>query len=174
MHRVSDVLFAVISNLFYQDMGFTKDQIADIAKTFGLLMTILGGLLGGGLALRFGVMRMLFGGGLMSAATNLLFVLLAHNGANVWLLVAVIGAANISGGLAGAELVAYLSGLTQVSFTAFQYALFSSLMLLFPKLLAGYSGSMVDALGYGAFSTLTALVGVPVLCAPSEESRPDD
>jgi len=73
-----------------------------------------------------------------------------------------------------------LSGLTQVSFTAFRYALFSSLMPLFPKLLAGHSGSMVDALGYGVFSTLTALMGVPVLIlvaaryAPSEESRPGD
>jgi len=181
LYRVSDVVLGVISNVFYQDLGFTKDQIADITKTFGLLMTILGGLLGGGLALRFGVMRMLFLGALLSAGTNLLFVLLAHRGAELWLLAAVISADNISGGLAGAAFVAYLSGLTQVSFTAFQYALFSSLMLLFPKLLGGYSGSIVDALGYSDFFILTALMGVPVLVlillaaryAPAREKAPD-
>ncbi len=181
LYRVSDVVLGVISNVFYQDMGFTKDQIADITKTFGLFMTILGGLLGGGLTLRFGVMRMLFLGGLLSAATNLLFVLLAHRGADIWLLATVISADNISGGLASAAFVAYLSGLTQVSFTAFQYALFSSLMLLFPDLLGGYSGTIVDALGYSRFFLLTALMGMPVLVlillaaryAPAQSEAPD-
>ena len=74
-----------------------------------------------------------------------------------------IFADNVSGGLASGAFVAYLSGLTRVSFTAFQYALFSSLMLLFPKLLGGYSGAIVDGIGYSAFFLLTALLGLPVL-----------
>jgi len=163
LYRISDIVLGVISNVFYQDMGFSKDQIADITKTFGLLMTILGGLLGGGLAVRYGVMRILMLGAVLSAATNLLFMLLAQSGPELWLLVVVISADNISAGIASAAFVAYLSGLTQVSFTAFQYALFSSLMLLFPKLIGGYSGSIVDAIGYSEFFLLTAAMGVPVL-----------
>jgi MFS transporter, PAT family, beta-lactamase induction signal transducer AmpG len=162
-YRMSDIVLGVISNVFYQDLGFTKDQIADITKTFGLVMTLVGGFLGGGLALRFGVMRVLFQGAVLAAATNLLFILLAGAGPNLWLLILVIAADNLSAGMAGAAFVAYLSGLTSVSFTAFQYALFSSLMTLVPKLFAGYSGTIVDALGYNAFFLLTALLGVPVL-----------
>ncbi len=162
-YRVSDIVLGIVSNVFYQDMGFTKDQIANITKTFGLVMTIVGGFLGGGLALHYGVMRILFLGALLSAATNLLFLLLAQSGADVPLLIVVIAADNLSAGVASAAFVAYLSGLTHISFTAFQYAVFSSLMTLFPKLLGGYSGTIVDAVGYSAFFTMTALMGVPVL-----------
>ncbi len=162
-YRVSDIVLGVISNVFYQDMGFTKHQIADITKTFGLVMTILGGFLGGGLALHYGVMRILFLGAVLSAATNLLFLLLAKSGANVSLLILVIAADNLSAGLASAAFIAYLSGLTHISFTAFQYAVFSSLMTLFPKLLGGYSGTIVDSIGYCSFFLITAALGVPVL-----------
>ncbi|TVO77055.1 AmpG family muropeptide MFS transporter [Sedimenticola selenatireducens] len=163
LYRVSDIVLGVISNVFYQDVGFSKDQIADITKTFGLIMTIMGGFLGGMLSLRYGVMRILFLGALLSAGTNLLFLLLAQGQADVTLLIVVITADNLSAGLAGAAFVAYLSGLTHVAFTAFQYALFSSLMTLLPKLLGGYSGSIVDAIGYERFFLMTALLGLPVL-----------
>ncbi|MEJ1353158.1 MAG: MFS transporter [Candidatus Sedimenticola sp. (ex Thyasira tokunagai)] len=163
LYRISDIVLGVISNVFYQDMGFTKDQIADITKTFGLVMTIVGGFLGGMLSLRYGVMRILFLGALLSAATNLLFMLLAQTGDNVPMLIMVITADNLSAGVAGAAFVAYLSSLTNISFTAFQYALFSSLMTLLPKLLGGYSGSIVDSVGYERFFLFTALLGVPVL-----------
>jgi len=162
-YRVSDIVLGVISNVFYHDMGFTLDQIADITKTFGLVMTLLGGFLGGSLALRYGVMRILFLGAVLSAATNLLFLLLAKSGANVSLLILVIAADNLSAGLASAAFIAYLSGLTHISFTAFQYAVFSSLMTLFPKLLGGYSGTIVDTIGYSSFFLITAAMGVPVL-----------
>ncbi len=162
-YRISDIVLGIIANVFYQDMGFTKDQIANITKIYGVVMTIVGGFLGGGLALRYGVMKILFLGALLSAATNLLFLLLAQSGANVPLLILVIAADNLSTGLALAAFVAYLSGLTSISFTAFQYAMFSSLMTLFPKLLGGYSGTIVDAVGYSTFFTMTALMGVPVL-----------
>ena len=162
-YRVSDIVLGVISNVFYQDMGFTLDQIANITKTFGLGMAILGGFLGGGLALRYGVMRILFLGAVLSAATNLLFMLLAQSGADVPMLILVIAADNLSAGLASAAFVAYLSGLTNISFTAFQYAVFSSLMTLFPKLLGGYSGTIVDSIGYNTFFLITAAIGIPVL-----------
>lgn len=79
------------------------------------------------------------------------------------MLYAVISADNLSAGLASAAFVAFLSSLTNVSFTAVQYAIFSSLMTLLPKLIGGYSGTWVDSIGYPAFFSLTALMGVPVV-----------
>jgi PAT family beta-lactamase induction signal transducer AmpG len=163
LYRVSDIVLGVISNVFYQDLGFDKVTIANVVKSFGLVMTIVGGFFGGILAVRFGVMRVLFVGALLSAATNLLFVILAKAGQDLSLLYLVIAADNLSAGLASAAFVAFLSSLTNVSFTAMQYAIFSSLMTLLPKVLGGYSGSIVDGLGYENFFLLTALMGLPVL-----------
>ena len=163
LYRISDIVLGVIANLFYQDMGFSKSEIASVAKTFGLLMTIAGGFIGGLLALRFGVMRILLLGAVLSAATNLLFMLLASVGHDITWLYVVISADNLSAGIATAAFVAFLSSLTNISFTAMQYAVFSSLMTLIPKVLGGYSGSMVDAIGYSKFFLFTAILGIPVL-----------
>ena len=163
LYRISDIVLGVIANLFYQDMGFSKSEIASVAKTFGLLMTIAGGFIGGLLALRFGVMRILLLGAVLSAATNLLFMLLASVGYDIVWLYLVISADNLSAGIASAAFVAFLSSLTNISFTAMQYAIFTSLMTLIPKMLGGYSGSMVDAIGYPNFFLVTALLGIPVL-----------
>ena len=163
LYRISDIVLGVISNIFYQDIGFTKPEIASVVKTFGLLMTLLGGFLGGLLVLRFGVIRILFAGALLSALTNLLFMLLAQTGHHLPMLYVVISADNLSAGLASAAFIAFLSSLTNVSFTAVQYAIFSSLMTLLPKLFGGYSGSMVESIGYEQFFLITALMGLPVL-----------
>ncbi len=162
-YRISDIVLGVVSNVFYLDLGFSKNVIATITKTFGLGMTLLGGFLGGMLTLRFGVNRILLLGGLLAAATNLLFMLLASAGPDVTLLTVVIAADNLCAGLASIAFVAFLSSLTSVSFTAVQYALFSSLMTLFPKLIGGYSGTAATAWGYETFFLLTALMGLPVL-----------
>jgi PAT family beta-lactamase induction signal transducer AmpG len=161
-YRVSDIVLGVISNVFYQDMGFSKEAIATVTKVFGIWMTILGGFLGGFLTLRYGVMRILMLGAIMTVLTNLLFILLAGAPGNLPLLYAVIGADNLTAGLASAAFIAFLSSLTSLSFTAIQYAIFSSLMTLFPKLLGGYSGQVVDALGYPGFFLGASLIGVPV------------
>ena len=163
LYRISDIVLGVISNVFYQDLGFTKPEIASVVKSFGLLMTIVGGFLGGLLAVRYGVMRILFLGALLSALTNLLFMLLAQAGHDMVMLYIVISADNLSAGLASAAFIAFLSSLTNISFTAVQYALFSSLMTLLPKILGGYSGTLVETLGYQQFFLLTALMGIPVL-----------
>jgi MFS transporter, PAT family, beta-lactamase induction signal transducer AmpG len=161
-YRVSDIVLGVISNVFYQDMGFSKDQIATVTKVFGIWMTILGGFLGGFLTLRFGMIRILMLGAVMTVITNLLFIPVANNPGDLMLLYVVIGADNITAGLASAAFIAYLSSLTSLSFTAVQYAVFSSLMTLFPKLLGGYSGSIVDAIGYQNFFLAASMIGVPV------------
>ena len=163
LYRIADIVLGVISNVFYQDLGYSKVEIASVVKTFGLFMTIAGGFLGGLLSVRFGVVKILFLGALLSAVTNLLFMALANTGYNLPMLYLVISADNLSAGLASAAFIAFLSSLTNISFTAVQYAIFSSLMTLLPKILGGYSGSMVEAFGYQTFFLITALMGIPVL-----------
>ncbi len=163
LYRISDIVLGVISNVFYKDLGFSKTEIADVVVIFGILMTICGGLIGGLLAARVGVIRILLLGGVLAAATNLLFMLLAGIGNDMFWLYVVISADNLSAGIASAAFVAFLSSLTNLSFTAMQYAIFSSLMTLIPKSLGGYSGSMVNAIGYPGFFLLTAILGLPVI-----------
>ncbi len=163
LYRVADIVLGVIANVFYQDLGYSKIEIASVVKTFGLFMTIAGGFLGGILSVRFSVIKILFLGALLSAVTNLFFMLLANAGYNMPLLYLVISADNLSAGLAGAAFIAFLSSLTNISFTAVQYAIFSSLMTLLPKILGGYSGSMVEEMGYPSFFLVTAIMGIPVL-----------
>lgn len=163
LYRISDIVLGVIANVFYYDLGFSKSEVAVVAKTFGLAMTIVGGFAGGLLAFRFGVMKILLLGALLSAATNLLFMLLAETGRAIFMLYLVIGADNLSAGLASTAFVAFLSALTNIRFTAVQYAIFSSLMTLLPKVIGGYSGGMVDNMGYGGFFLTTALMGLPVI-----------
>ena len=163
LYRISDIVLGVVSNLFYQDIGYSKSEIAAAVKSFGLIMTIVGGLAGGMLALRLGLMRILIIGALLSAGTNLLFLGLAHIGYNLPALYVVIAVDNLAAGLASAAFVAFLSSLTNISFTAMQYAIFSSLMTLVPKIFGGYSGSIVDSLGYQNFFLITTLMGLPVL-----------
>jgi PAT family beta-lactamase induction signal transducer AmpG len=163
VYRISDVVMGVMSNPFYQELGFTKDEVATVSKVYGVVMTIAGAGLGGLLVLRMGVMRTLFLGAVMSAATNLLFVWLAGRGHDVSALVFTVSADNLSAGIASSAFVAYLSGLVNQNFSATQYALFTSVMLLLPKFIAGFSGEFVDAFGWANFFTGTAAIGIPVL-----------
>ena len=163
LYRISDIVAGVISNVFYSDLGYSKDDIANAVKTFGVVMSIAGGLLGGVMAQRFAVMKMMMFGAVLASLTNLLFVLLANSGHGLPLLYAVVGFDNLAAGLASTVFVAFLSALTNIRFTAVQYALFSSLMTLLPKTLGGYSGTIVEKVGYGYFFTFTAAIGLPVL-----------
>ena len=163
LYRISDIVLGVVSNLFYQDMGFSKEEIASAVKLFGLIMSIVGGFIGGILSMRMGVIVMLFSGAVLSSLTNLLFMLLNNAGHDLSLLYTVVAADNFVAGLAGAAFIAFLSSLVDVRFTAMQYAIFSSLMTLIPKVLGGYSGSIVENFGYSNFFIITALIGLPVL-----------
>ncbi len=163
VYRISDVVMGIMANPFYVDMGYTKAEVATVTKIYGVVMTLLGAFVGGVLSMRFGVMRILMLGALLSAGSNLLFAWLAGHGHDVTALIAVVSADNLAGGVASAAFIAYLSSLTNVSYSATQYALFSSMMLLLPKFVAGFSGDYVNAFGYAQFFTSTALLGVPVL-----------
>ncbi|MDC0920717.1 MFS transporter [Candidatus Thioglobus sp.] len=163
LYRISDIVLGVVANIFYQDMGFTKIEIATVSKTFGLFMTIAGGFLGGLMAIKWGVFRVLFLGAALSALTNLLFIVLANVGHNITWLYVTITMDNLSAGLASAAFIAFLSSLTNIKFTAVQYAIFSSLMTLLPKIFGGYSGGIVEAFGYSQFFIITTLIGLPIL-----------
>lgn len=163
VYRISDVVMGIMANPFYVDMGYTKDEVAAVTKIYGVIMTLAGAFIGGVLAMRLGVMRILMLGAVLSAASNLLFAWLAGHGHDVTALIAVVSADNLAGGIASAAFIAYLSGLTNVNYSATQYALFSSMMLLLPKFVAGFSGDFVNAFGYAQFFTSTALLGIPVL-----------
>ncbi|MDR0275046.1 MAG: MFS transporter [Burkholderiaceae bacterium] len=163
LYRISDVVMGGMAGPFYVDMGFDKEEIAAVSKMFGVAMTLAGTFIGGALAMRLGVMRVLLGGAFASAASNLLFAWLATRGHDLPAFVAVVCADNLAGGIASAAFVGYLSGLTSVRYSATQYALFSSIAQLLPKFIAGYAGVYVKAFGYPSFFIGTALLGLPVV-----------
>ncbi|HIF9199791.1 TPA: AmpG family muropeptide MFS transporter [Photobacterium damselae] len=162
-YRISDVVMGVMSNAFYVDIGFTKTEVASVSKVFGVIMTLVGAGLGGILVSKFGTLRILALGALLSAITNLLFMVFTYMGNNLEMLTLVISADNLGAGIATAAFVTFMSSLTNVAFSATQYALFSSIMMLFPKFIAGFSGIYVDHFGYNIFFLTTALIGIPVL-----------
>lgn len=172
LYRISDIVAGNISNVFYADLGFSKVDIANAVKLMGVIMTIGGGFLGGWIALKVPIMKAMMVGGLLACLTNLLFVMLTNHPGDVLYLYVAVSLDNLAAGFASAVFVAFLSALTSIRFTAVQYALFSSLMTLIPKVLGGYSGSIVNALGdgsatnatgYAAFFSITFLLGLPVL-----------
>lgn len=163
LYKMSDIAMGVMANPFYLDLGFSKKEIADVTKIFGFFMTIFGTSLGGVLVLRYGIMRPLLFGAVIVALTNLLFAGLAVMQPNLYLLAGVVSADNLSGGIAAAVFIAYLSSLTNTAYTATQYALFSSLMTLPAKLIGGLSGQIVADYGYAGFFIYAALIGIPAI-----------
>lgn len=163
LYRLSDITMGIMANPFYLDLGYTKLQIANIAKGLGFALSILGSFLGGVLVVRWGVLMTLLIGGVAVALTNLLFALLALTEPNLVWLALIIGADNLSGGIAATSFIAYLSSLTHTAYTATQYALFSSLMTLPGKFTSGFSGIAVDTFGYPLFFVGAGVLGVPAI-----------
>lgn len=164
VYKLSDITMGVMANPFYLDLGFTKPEIANVTKIFGFFMTIFGAGMGGLLVARYGIRKPLFLGAVLVASTNLLFALLAVvDTPDLKLLALVVSADNLSGGVATAVFIAWLSSLTNRAYTATQYALFSSLMTLPAKVIGGFSGIVVDAEGYPLFFTYAAVLGLPAI-----------
>ena len=162
-YKLSDITMGVMANPFYLDLGFSKTEIANISKIFGFFMTIAGAALGGVMVVRFGLLRPLLAGAILIASTNLLFVWLAVSEPDLVTLAVVISADNLSGGFAASAFIAYLSSLTNTSYTATQYALFSSLMTLPAKFIGGFAGVVVDTSGYASFFLYAGLLGLPAI-----------
>jgi len=163
LYRIADVVMGVMANIFYLEKGYLISDIATFSKFFGLIATIFGGFFGGIFAMKFGTYKSLLIGAITASLTNVFFAFLAIAENNLVYLATIIIADNLASGFAGAAFVVYLSSLTSIRFTATQYALFSSLMLFIPKLIAGYSGAIVDVLNYPIFFIFTAILGLPVI-----------
>ena len=161
--RLSDIAMGIMANPFYLDMGYSKTEIANVAKVFGFFMSIAGSVICGVLIVKWGLMRPLLIGAVAVALTNLLFASLSVLEPNVSYLAIVISADNISGGFAATAFIAYLSSLTNRAYTATQYALFSSLMTLPGKFISGFSGLVVDNFGYFEFFVVAAILGIPAI-----------
>ncbi|WP_456448454.1 AmpG family muropeptide MFS transporter [Thiolapillus sp.] len=161
VYRISDITLGVMANPFYIDMGYTELEIGLVTKTVGPFVTIAGALVGGVLVMRYGRMRMLLVGAVLVVLTNLLFAWLATQEARLLWLILVVGADNLAAGIATTTFVAYLSSLTNKAYTATQYALFSSIMLLLAKFVAGFSGLVVDKTSYPFFFVYAAALGIP-------------
>ena len=163
-YRLTDFTMGVMANPFYLDVGYTLKEIAAVAKLFGLVSSIVGVLLGGLAVARLGTVKSLAFGSLAVIASNLMFMTLAfQDHPSITGLAIVVSADNLAMGIAGTALIAYLSSLTTASYTATQYALFSSMYALPGKLLMGTSGFVVDAVGYPWFFVYTSSLGIPAL-----------
>jgi MFS transporter, PAT family, beta-lactamase induction signal transducer AmpG len=172
-YRLTDFTMGVMANPFYLDVGYTLKEIAAVAKGYGVVMSILGTILGGVAVARLGTVRSLVLGSLLVIGSNLLFMTLAfQDDPSLVGLAVVISADNLAMGVAGTALIAYLSSLTSASYTATQYALFSSMYALPGKLLMGTSGFVVDAIGYPWFFVYTSSLGIPALVMLYFLSRP--
>jgi PAT family beta-lactamase induction signal transducer AmpG len=149
VYRLSDFVLNIM-NPFYLDLGFSMTQVAGARKLFGLGMTMAGVFAGGLSVARLGVMRSMVVGAFALPITNTIFAWLATQGPDFRSLLIAIGIDNIVSGFAGTCLIAYMSSLTSVGFTATQYALFSSLYSLPGKLVASQSGRIVEAAAHAA------------------------
>lgn len=166
LYRVSDFVLNIM-NPFYLDLGFTKTEIAEVRKVFGVIASVVGVFLGGLAIARLGLMRSLLIGAFAGPLSNLVFAWLATKGADLSSLFVAIGVDNVASGFSGTCLIAYMSSLTSAGFTATQYALFSSLYALPGKLIASQSGRIVEGAAReadagGAFAAFKGLfAGLP-------------
>lgn len=163
MYRISDYVLGILANPFYLIIGFTKTQIANVAKLYGLWVALFGIGAGGWAVVKFGVRRCLILATVLIATTNLFFALLAVTGPDIWVLGITISFDNFAQGFSGTVFIAYLSSLTNIKFTATQYALFSSLSVFVGKFAAGFSGNVQESIGWLGFFIYAAALGIPAI-----------
>ncbi|MEH6698631.1 MAG: MFS transporter [Brevundimonas sp.] len=144
LYRLADFVLNIM-NPFYIDLGFSLIEIGEVRKLFGVIALSAGVFAGGWSVARFGLIRTMVIGAFMSPVSNLVFAWLAAQGHDLGALFIAIGVDNVASGFAGTALIAYMSSLTSIGFTATQYALFSSLYALPGKIIASQSGKIVEA-----------------------------
>ena len=163
LFKFGDALAASMSNPLYVALGFTKVEVATISKIYGVIATLVGVAVGGLLAARIGVFRALLIGGGLQALSNLMYAAQFWAGHDVAMLTVTIAAENVTGGMASAAFVAYLSNLCSREFTATQYALLSSLATVGLNVLSASGGALADAMGWVPFFVLCTLFCAPAL-----------
>jgi PAT family beta-lactamase induction signal transducer AmpG len=162
-YKLGEAMAGVMAMPLYISLGFSLGEIATVSKLVGFFATVAGALAGGFLTARLGIFRALLICGLLQSAGNLFYVLQAVGGHRLDYLALCVAAENVTSAMAGAALVAYLSGLCSPAFTATQYALLSSLAAVGRTLVASSSGVIADRLGWPSFFMLTTVVTLPAL-----------
>ncbi len=163
LYKYGDALLGVMANPFYLETGFSMAEIGVISKSYGMVMTILGGILGGVLVARLGILKALMICGILQAASNPVFALQAWVGYSLPMLTITISAENFTGGMATMAFVAYLSSLCNVAYTATQYALLSSFMGFARTIFASGGGWLADHMDWISYFLLTTVAAVPGL-----------
>ena len=161
LYKFGDALVSVMSMPFYDDMGFSKVQIANVSKIFGLVAIFLGAFIGGVLVKQLGIFKSLLIGGILQMLSNLFYAIQAYLGNDIGFLIVTIGFMNIASGMGTAAFVAYLSSLCNIRYTATQYALLSSLDSLGRTLLSAPSGYIFAAIGWIHFFIFTSIAAIP-------------
>lgn len=163
LYKFGDAIAGAMANPFYVELGFSGVEIASVTKVFGIVANLVGVIAGGVLVARAGIFRALLIGGVLQAATNLLFAVQAQVGHEIAMLAVAIGADGFTGGLASSAFVAYLSGLCRTGMSATQFALLTSLMATGRTVLASGSGWLADATDWTTFFVATTLLAIPGL-----------
>lgn len=163
LYKLGEAMAGTMSNPLYQELGFSKADVGNIGKVVGLIATLTGVAAGGVAVARFGIMRALLSAGVLQMLSNLLYIALLTAGHSNIMLAASIFGENFTGGMASAAFVAYLSSLCNLSFTATQYALFSSLAAIPARFLSAPSGWLVDQLTWAPFFLLATAICLPSL-----------
>ena len=161
LFKLGEALAGIMTNPLYRSLGYSREQVATIASGFGLFATLGGVAFGGVLVAKLGVARALIGTGVLQMVSNLMYVALLYGGGEIGMLWLQVGVENFTDGLADAAFIAYLSRLTNVAFTATQYALLSSLAAVPLRTLGGFSGVLAQWLGWTDFFLLTMAAALP-------------
>lgn len=160
---ISDRVLGIMAMPFYDDIGFTKTQVGTIAKFYGLWVSIIGAAAGAVAVVKFGLARCVVAASIIIVSTNLFFALIAVSGPLLSLLTLTISFDNFAIGFGSTVMIAYMSSLVNVEFTATQYALLSSISTFFGKLLAGFSGDVQMMIGWLNFFFYAAATGIPTI-----------
>jgi PAT family beta-lactamase induction signal transducer AmpG len=171
LYRLPDFIMGPMANPFYHDLGIGKDMVGAVRGSVGLAASILGIAAGGLFALRFGQVRTLIAGAILQPIAVASFALLALKGGHLSLFSAVMGLDSFAMSFAGVALVAYMSSLTSLGYTATQYALLTSTYAWVGKFLKGFSGAAVEGLeqghglmgAYAIFFVAAGAIGLPAL-----------
>jgi PAT family beta-lactamase induction signal transducer AmpG len=162
-YKLGEAMAGVMAMPLYIALGFSLTEIAAVSKLVGFFATVVGALAGGLVSARMGLVRALILCGVLQSAGNLFYVLQAVGGHRLDYLALCVAAENITGAMAGAALVAYLSSLCSPAFTATQYALLSSLAAVGRTLVASSGGVLAERLGWVPFFLLTTVATLPAL-----------
>jgi PAT family beta-lactamase induction signal transducer AmpG len=162
-YKFGDTLASMMTGPFFIDMGFTKTEIGFVGKAVGIAATIVGAIIGGTLVYSRGIVASLWICGVFQLVSNFMFVVLALAGHDLWVLGLTVGIENLAGGMGGAAFIAYMSSLCNISYTATQYALLSSLANIGRTLFASPSGYLAEAVSWEVFFSLTVIAALPGL-----------